>query len=224
MSNGIGVVTWTPGAADLLAALPAGTGPVVVVDADGSAPPGTTAVPVTERLARAAAVDRGVVALPPDVGWVLALDAGVRLRPGALDALRAAAARFPRAAVLGPRLPGGGAGPLPTRREARRGHLPLGAPRTAGPVGWVSGRCVLLRRSAWESVDGYDPRHLGPVDAVDLGDRLARAGWLVVHVPAAEADVVPGPVPGMLETERDGLLRYAADRRRARARALTGAG
>jgi hypothetical protein len=59
---------------------------------------------------------------------------------------------------------------------------------------------------------------------VDLGERLARAGWLVVHVPAAEADVVPGPVPGMLEPERDGLLRYAADRRRARARALTGAG
>jgi N-acetylglucosaminyl-diphospho-decaprenol L-rhamnosyltransferase len=218
--DGIGVVTWTPGAEGLLATLPAGVGPVVVVDADGAAPAGVTAVPVTERLARAAAVNRGVVALPPDLGWVLAADPGVRLAPGALDALRAAAARFPRAGVLGPRLPGPCAGPLPTGRDARRGRVPLGAPRSAAPVGWVSGRCLLLRRAAWESVDGLDPRHLGPVDAVDLGDRLARAGWLAVHVPGAEADVVPGPVPGMLEDERDGLRRYAADRRPGLARII----
>jgi len=110
------------------------------------------------------------------------------------------------------------AGPLPARRDLLAGRVPLGAPRSTGPVGWVSGRCVLLRRTAWDSVDGYDPRHLGPVDAVDLGDRLARAGWLAVHVPAAEAAVAPGPVPGMLETARDGLRRYAADRHRGLAR------
>ncbi len=210
MGDPIGVVTWTPGAAGLLATLPPQVGPVVVVEADGSAPEDVTAVPVTERLARAATVNRGVVALPPDVGLVLAADPGVRLRPGTLDALLAAADRFPRAGVLGPRWPGPCAGPLPTRRDLRRGRVPLGAPRSAGPVGWVSGRCLLLRRAAWDSVAGFDPRHLGPVDAVDLGARLARAGWLVVHVPAAEAAVGPGAVPGMLESERAGLRRYAA--------------
>lgn len=210
MGDRIGIVTWTPGAAGLLATLPPEVGPVVVVDVDGTAPEGVTAVPVTERLARAAAVNRGVVALPPDVDLVLAADPGVRLGPGTIDALLAAADRFPRAGVLGPRLPGACAGPLPTRRDLRRGRVPLGAPRSAGPVGWVSGRCLLLRRSAWDSVAGFDARHLGPVDAVDLGARLARAGWLVVHVPAAEAAVAPGDVPGMLEPVRDGLRRYAA--------------
>lgn len=214
VTGGVGVVTWTPGTEGLLATLPPQAGPVVVVDAEGAVPDGlpdgVTAVPQTERLARAAAVNRGLAALPPGVGFALVADPAVRLAPGALDALVAAAARFPRAGALGPRLPGACAGPLPSRRDLRRGRVPLGAPRSAGPVGWVSGRCLLLRRAAWESVDGFDPRHLGPVDAVDLGARLARAGWLVVHVPAAEADVVPGPATGMLEPVRDGLRRYAA--------------
>jgi N-acetylglucosaminyl-diphospho-decaprenol L-rhamnosyltransferase len=213
----VGVVSWGSGPP----APVAGTGPAVHVTqaAPGApAPGGATPVLVTEALARAAAVNRGVVALPAEVGWVLAVDTGVTLAPGALDALLAAAVRFPRAAVLGPRLPGATAGPLPARRDLLAGRVPLGAPRSAGPVGWVSGRCVLLRRAAWDSVDGYDPRHLGPVDAVDLGDRLARAGWLAVHVPGAEAAVAPGPVPGMLETARDGLRRYAAERHRGLAR------
>jgi N-acetylglucosaminyl-diphospho-decaprenol L-rhamnosyltransferase len=212
----VGVVSWGPGAPGPVA------GAAAVVHVSGpvepGGAPGVTPVRVTESLARAAAVNRGVVALPPEVGWVLAADTGVVLAPGALDALLAAAVRFPRAAALGPRLPGAAAGPLPGRRDLLAGRVPLDAPRTAGPVGWVDGRCVLLRRTAWESVDGYDPRHLGPADAVDLGDRLARAGWLAVHVPAAEAAVAPGPVPGMLEPLRDGLRRYAADRYRVLAR------
>ncbi len=210
----VGVVSWGPGTPGPVA----GAGPVVHVEVDAAPAPGVTAVPVTEVLARAAAVNRGVVALPPEVGWVLAADTGVTLAPGALDALLAAAVRFPRAAALGPRLPGAAAGPLPGRRDLLAGRVPVGAPSTTAPVGWVGGRCVLLRRTAWDSVDGYDPRHLGPVDAVDLGDRLARAGWLTVHVPGADAAVAPGPVPGMLEPPRDGLRRYAADRYRVLAR------
>ncbi len=214
--SAVGVVSWGPGTP----APVAGTGPAVHVagPADGTPAAGATVVAVTEALARAAAVNRGVVALPREAGWVLAVDTGVTLAPGALDALLAAAVRFPRAAALGPRMPGPVAGALPARRDLLAGRVPLGAPRSAGPVGWVGGRCVLLRRAAWDSVDGYDPRHLGPVDAVDLGDRLARAGWTVVHVPGAEAGVAPGPVPGMLETARDGLRRYAADRHRGLAR------
>lgn len=179
---------------------------------------GGATLPVTEQLARAAAVNRGVAALPPDVGWVLVTDPFTTWTPGTVDALRAAAARFPRAGALGARLrtpvgrPLACAGPLPTRGDLLRGRLPLGAPRAAAPVGWVSAACVLLRRAAFDSVDGLDPRHLGPVDAVDLSDRLGRAGWLVVHVPAAEAVVDAGVDPGMLESVGAGLRRYAATR------------
>lgn len=210
----VGIVTWATPGERFLATRP--DAPLVVVS-DGDVPvPGALVVPVGERLARAAAVNRGVVALP-DTEWVVAADPRVEWGPGVLDALRAAAAAHPRAGAVGPALRGPdgsvlpSAGDLPDRRDLRRRRLPLGAPRATGPVGWVAGTHLLLLRAAWESVDGYDPRHLGPVDAVDLGARLRRAGWLTVHVPAAEVVVGSGPATGMLESVDRGLRRYARE-------------
>lgn len=205
--DALGVVTRAPCPDRFRAHLP---GRIVVVGAGD--------LPVTEQLARAAAVNRGVVALPPDVGWVLVADPQVRVGPGTVEALLAAAHRFPRAAALGPRLRTAGgralscAGALPNRGDLLRGRIAPDAPRSAAPVGWVSASCVLLRRAAFDSVDGFDPRHLGPVDGIDLADRFGRAGWLVVHVPDAEVVVGAATDPGMLESVRSGLRRYAADR------------
>lgn len=209
----IGIVTWAaPGER-----FPADV-PLVVVSEGAQPVAGARVVPVGERLARAAAVNRGVAALP-EVDAVLVLDPRAEPGPGAVEALRAAARRFPRAGVFGPRLRGAdgavlpSAGALPTRRDLRRGRVPGGAPRHTAPVGWVAGECLLVRRAAWESVDGFDARHLGPVDAVDLGARLGRAGWLAVHVPAAEVVVGPGAPTGMLESVECGLRRYARGHR-----------
>ena len=93
-------------------------------------------------------------------------------------------------------------GPLPSLGPLLRGRLPA-QPVVGGPTAWLDGRFVLVSRLAWDSVDGYDSRHVGtgtypePAD-VDLGDRIGRAGWLVVGVP--EAEVVVHPV------ERQGIL------------------
>jgi N-acetylglucosaminyl-diphospho-decaprenol L-rhamnosyltransferase len=54
------------------------------------------------------------------------------------------------------------------------------------PVGWLSGSCLLLRRSAFAEVNGFDERYFMYMEDVDLGDRLGRAGWQNVYVPAAE--------------------------------------
>lgn len=216
-----GIVTWATPEDRFRAGLPDGELVVVSADTVADAVPGARVVAVGERLARAAAVNRGVVALGADVDWVLVADPRAELCPGAVEALSAAAARFPRAGVLGPRLRGPdgsvrpSAGALPTARDLRRGCVPVGAPRHTAPVGWVAGECLLVRRAAWESVDGFDARHLGPVDAVDLGARLVRAGWLVVHVPAAEVVVGAGPATGMLEAVDRGLRRYAKGFRHA---------
>ena len=146
---------------------------------------------------------------------------GVECTPDALKRLRAAAT--PRAGLLGPALRD------PTRRQiASCGPRPpsdrcCGAgcsaqPAVDGPTGWLDGRCVLIRRLAWDSVDGYDSRYVGtgthpePAD-VDLGDRLARAGWLVVGVP--EAEVVVHPIDGQ------GILDVRGPRAAARACAGT---
>lgn len=209
-----GIVTWAAPGERFLATRP--DGPLVVVSEAAEPVAGAQVVGVGERLARAAAVNRGVAALP-DAEWVLVADPRLARPAEVVGALLAAAARFPRAAVLGPRLRAAdgtrlpSAGDLPDRRDLRRFRLPCGAPGATGPVGWVSGSCLLARRAAWDSVDGFDPRHLGPVDAVDLAARLRRAGWLAVHVPGTEVVVGPGAATGMLESVDRGLRRYARE-------------
>lgn len=54
------------------------------------------------------------------------------------------------------------------------------------PVGWLSGSCLLVRRSAFREVGGFDQRYFMYMEDVDLGDRLGKAGWLSVYVPSAE--------------------------------------
>ncbi len=218
------------------AALPAATrrpARLVVVDTASTAR-GADLLRLTEDVGRAAAVNRAVAPLEPSVGWIVLADPRLRWRPGAIDALLAAAARYPRAGLLGPRLVAAGAvvpsgGPVPGLLAAARGRIPSGT--GAGPTGWLSTAGVLVRRAAWDSVDGFDARYLGgpgEFGDVDLGDRLGRAGWLVIAVPEARADVGADVEPGdtignghgILERHAAGLRRYVRDRAHGPARAL----
>nr|MDT0526558.1 glycosyltransferase family 2 protein [Streptomyces sp. DSM 41633] len=53
-------------------------------------------------------------------------------------------------------------------------------------VGWLSGSCLLMRRAAFDAVGGFDERYFMYMEDVDLGDRIAQAGWQNVYVPSAE--------------------------------------
>jgi N-acetylglucosaminyl-diphospho-decaprenol L-rhamnosyltransferase len=214
------------------AALPAATARAarLVVADTGSTATGADVLRLTEDVGRAAAVNRAVAPLEPSVGWIVLADPRLRWRPGAIDALLAAAGRYPRAGLLGPRLVAAGAvvpsgGPVPGVLAAARGRLPSGT--GAGPTGWLSTAGALVRRAAWDSVDGFDSRYLGgpgEFGDVDLGDRLGRAGWLVIAVPEVAADVEPGDTivngHGILERHAAGLRRYVRDRAHGPARAL----
>lgn len=204
--------------------------PVRVLQVDTAGAPATGEVlRIGEDVGWAAAVNRAVAGLDGDIGLVAVADAGIEWGHGALDALLDAAARHPRAGLLGPRMcdPSGAVlpswGPLPSARAALHGRIPTGP--GDGPVGWLACACVLLRRSAWDSVDGLDPRYPGggpapdPAD-VDLGDRLGRAGWLVVAVPAARVTLHPVEGQGILEPYARGLRRYLHDRYPAPVRAV----
>ncbi|CAM3306707.1 dTDP-Rha--alpha-D-GlcNAc-pyrophosphate polyprenol alpha-3-L-rhamnosyltransferase [Mycobacterium intermedium] len=142
-------------------------------------------------------VDDFVIVANPDVQW----------GPGSIDALLDAAARWPRAGALGPlvRDPDGSVYPsarhLPSLVRGSM-HAVLGPfwPRnpwtvayrqerlepSERPVGWLSGACLLVRRSAFAEIGGFDERYFMYMEDVDLGDRLGRAGWLSVYVPSAE--------------------------------------
>ncbi|MBS4729034.1 glycosyltransferase family 2 protein [Mycobacterium sp. SM1] len=139
--------------------------------------------------------------------WVIVANPDVQWGPGSIDALLDAAARWPRAATLGPliREPDGSVYPsarqLPSLvrggMHAVIGPIWRGNPWSRAyrqeclapcerPVGWLSGSCLLVRRAAFDQVGGFDERYFLYFEDVDLGDRLAKAGWLNVYVPSAE--------------------------------------
>ncbi|ALG84280.1 glycosyltransferase family 2 protein [Gordonia phthalatica] len=152
------------------------------------------------------AVNRGVAEIDADVEFILVANPDVEWSPGAIDELLAAAKRWPRAASLGPLITEPDGTVYPSARRvpdliSGTGHAVLGAvwksnpwtvayrnddaDLTERPVGWLSGSCLLLRRSAFDNIGGFDSRYFMFMEDVDLGDRLGRSGWLNVFVPTA---------------------------------------
>ena len=191
---------------------PAPRVPVVLVDSGApDVPDGADVIRIGEDVGRGAAVNRAVATLPPDVGLVATAPADLDWPDGTLDALRAAADRYPRAGILAPRVVGNDGVPIPSAHPLPRTRFrlppPSNLPDEEGPVGWSSAPALLLRRAALDSVDGFDPRYPGQLDDLDLASRLARAGWLTVHVPSA---VVTYRAPDRLDPAAP--RRYLADR------------
>jgi len=139
-------------------------------------------------------------------GWVVLANPDVRWEPGSLDTLIAAGTRWPRGGAFGPAIVDSDGALYPSARELPTlgrgiGHVLCGwwwpgNPWTAsyrkergvpveGPAGWLSGSCLLMPAQAFHRVGGFDESYFMYFEDVDLGDRLGRAGWLSVHVPAA---------------------------------------
>ena len=156
------------------------------------------------------AANRAIAQLDSDQDaqeWVIVANPDVQWGPGSIDALLDAATRWPGAGALGPLIRDPDGSVYPSARHLpsliRGGmHAVLGPfwprnPWTAAyrqerlepserPVGWLSGSCLLVRRSAFNEVRGFDERYFMYMEDVDLGDRLGKAGWLSVYVPSAE--------------------------------------
>jgi N-acetylglucosaminyl-diphospho-decaprenol L-rhamnosyltransferase len=150
------------------------------------------------------AANLGVAATSTE--WVVVSNPDVEWQPGALDELLAVAARWPRAGAVGPLIRTEHGQVYPSARELPAlgqgvGHALLGTVWPGNPwtrryrreqqpsertSGWLSGSCLLLRRAAFDSVHGFDPRYFMYFEDVDLGERLAAAGWLNVYAPSAE--------------------------------------
>jgi N-acetylglucosaminyl-diphospho-decaprenol L-rhamnosyltransferase len=53
---------------------------------------------------------------------------------------------------------------------------------------WVSGGAMMLRRTAYDAVDGFDERWFMYMEDVDICRRIRVAGWMVGYVPDAVVD------------------------------------
>lgn len=146
-----------------------------------------------------------LVAARTQTPWIAAANADVRVRPGALAALLAAGGEFPRVGVVAPRLvhPDGATQhsvhPFPSLRFALGFNAGLPASgavhgrfdfERAQDVPWALGAFLLIRRAAFEAVGGFDEAQWMYAEDLDLGWRMARAGWRTRYEPAAVVEHV----------------------------------
>jgi GT2 family glycosyltransferase len=87
---------------------------------------------------------------------------------------------FGRTGALSRLFPGLG---VVRRNLVSQDAIDAGAPSTV--VDWVSGACMLARRTALDQVGGFDERYFLYWEDADLCRRLRQAGWHVRYVPGA---------------------------------------
>jgi N-acetylglucosaminyl-diphospho-decaprenol L-rhamnosyltransferase len=160
-----------------------------------------------------AGANRGVAATG-DNPYVLVCNPDLHVHAGALGALVDALEAQPSWAIVGPTVLTPEGDPYPSVRRFpsmvdAAGHAVLGhllpdnpftrryrssGPSDQGPVtaDWVSGACLLVRRSAFEELGGFDEAYFMFAEDMDLCWRAHRAGWGVAWQPAAVVTHVQG--------------------------------
>lgn len=199
-----------------------------------------------------AAANRGAAAAAGDL--LLVCNSDVVVEPGAVKALAAVLEADPGVAIVGPRVENLDGTLYPSPRTfpdlgVAAGHAFLGRvlPRNhytrqyrmldwdrdhRAEADWVSGACFVARRSAWDSLGGFDEAYFMYAEDVDLCWRAHRAGWKVVFEPAARVVHVQGVSSDlhpyrMIVAHHRSLLRFyrrTASRRQAALLPVVGAG
>lgn len=120
------------------------------------------------------------------------------VREGVLEGLKAYLERTPKAAVVGPRLENWDGSPqesrfaFPSPLRAWVENLGLARlhrfflrkrPGAAGPVHWLSGAFLLVRREVWEKAGGFDESFFLYAEETDLQRRIAAMGWEIHWTP-----------------------------------------
>lgn len=173
---------------------------------------GARVLPLSDNLGYGGAVNRAVASLPETVDAVLICNPDVLVGEDALDALRARLDAEPTIGAVGPRILNEDGTLYPSARRIPSlrtgiGHALFvrvwpGNPWTkayrsenqvsARDVGWLSGACLLVRRSVFEELGGFDEGYFMYFEDVDLGYRIGRAGFRNRYEPAASVVHVGG--------------------------------
>ncbi|MEO8263346.1 MAG: glycosyltransferase family 2 protein, partial [Pseudolysinimonas sp.] len=180
-----------------------------------------------------AAMNAGAALLSPTVEWVLIANPDLVLTPGSVATMAARAAGDPTIAAVGPLVRESDGSVYPSARAVPSIRNGIGhalfvnlwpnnpwtrnyrddSPTTPAlkDAGWLSGSCLLVRRSAFDAIGGFDERYFMYFEDVDLGFRFGRAGFRNVYDPAAEVTH-----SGAHATGRDGAAMIRAHHSSAR--------
>jgi N-acetylglucosaminyl-diphospho-decaprenol L-rhamnosyltransferase len=182
------------------------------------------------------AVNAGVRELPPDVEWVLISNPDIVLGDGSIDLLVERGETDAGVGAVGPLVMTDGV-PYPSARSVPSlgtgiGHALLSnvwrgnrwtkryhadSEVTERDAGWLSGACLLLRRRAFDDIAGFDESYFMYFEDVDLGDRLAKAGWRNRYLPIAVVEhsgghSTVGESAAMKRAHHDSAYRFLARR------------
>jgi N-acetylglucosaminyl-diphospho-decaprenol L-rhamnosyltransferase len=170
---------------------------------------GAQYLPLPRNVGYGSAINAVARTLPPSIDWILVVNPDVQLKPGAIDELVATGEEDAGIGSVGPLTLTSDGDVYPSARSVPSlrtgvGHalfanLWLGNPWTrayrndtsAEPVrrdaGWLSGACVLVRRSVFDELHGFDEGYFMYFEDVDLGYRLGKSGYRNVYEPRAVA-------------------------------------
>lgn len=184
-----------------------------------------------------AGMNSGIETLPKDVELVLVVNPDVSLRSGAIDEMIAAIGENGVGAV-GPRIIEQNGETYPSARSIpslrlgighalfgnilpqnpwTRSYLRQGDYDSTRDAGWLSGACLLVKRSAFDSIGGFDPGYFMYFEDVDLGYRLGAAGYRSVYAPTAVVEhegghSTKGISKLMLKAHHDSATRWISTR------------
>jgi N-acetylglucosaminyl-diphospho-decaprenol L-rhamnosyltransferase len=195
----------------------AGTTPIAVADnmpSSGGAEEmcaevGAEYLPMASNLGYGGAMNAAAAALPNGIEWILVSNPDVVLEPGCIDELVRVGNEDPAIGSVGPAIHNSDGTLYPSARAVPSlrtgiGHamfvnLWAGNPWTRAyrkdaeqdptqrEAGWLSGACLLVRRTAFEKIGGFDPSYFMYFEDVDLGFRLGKSGYRNVYAPSASA-------------------------------------
>ncbi|MET4158942.1 glycosyltransferase family 2 protein [Agromyces sp. PvR057] len=181
------------------------------------------------------ALNVAIAGLDPQIGFILISNPDVELRSGAVAALVEALESDEGIGAVGPKVLNADGTPYPSARTlpslrtgvghalfsrvwpanpwSRRYRLATADPDVRREAGWLSGSCLLVRRSAFESLGGFDDGFFMYFEDVDLGYRLGKAGWTNVYLPTATvmhtgAHSTTSESERMLQAHHDSAYRY----------------
>ncbi|TFD86261.1 glycosyltransferase family 2 protein [Cryobacterium serini] len=164
-------------------------------------------LPLSSNLGYGHAINEAVRSLRPEFNWILVSNPDVTVEPGAIDTLIDSVAGDPRIAAIGPLILSSNREVYPSARtipslRSGVGHAIFANFWPKNPwtrnyrketeselilrdAGWLSGAFVMIRRSVFDQLNGFDESYFMYFEDVDLGYRIGQLGYRNVYEPSA---------------------------------------